>query len=103
MVKLERVREFGSAGKVFYFRVNHNRLITIDTEADNSIKWVWFHECDDIVSSFNAEGLVYVENLTSGIYLDLDKIREYDHMFIEHVNMFIEHVNMSSYSDELAF
>lgn len=83
MVKLDYVSEWGSLGKMFYFGVDHNRRISIDTEADNSIRFVWFHKGDEIVSYFMAEGLVYVENLTTGIYLDLDKIREYDSMFKE--------------------
>lgn len=83
-VRLDYVRDFGGElGKNFYFRVNKNKVICVDTDSDNSIRVVSFHDlrADKLVGCFMADGLVYIENITDGVNLDLDKIREYDHMF----------------------
>lgn len=84
MVRLDYVRDFGTeVGKRFCFIVDKNKSIAVDTDRDNSIRWVWFHDdrADKVVGCFSAVGLVYIENITDGINLDLDKIREYDNMF----------------------
>lgn len=83
-IRLDHVRDYGTElGKCFYFRVNKNKHISIDTDSDNSIRCVWFIDvrADKIVGHFTSVGLVYIENITDGVNLDLNKIREYDHMF----------------------
>ena len=88
LIKLNWVRDYseiGSKGKAYIFGVNDHKRIKIDTADDNSIESVWFHDdrADHIVAYFTVVGLVYIENLMSGVYLDVDKLREYDHMFKE--------------------
>ena len=83
-IRLNYVRDYGTElGKSFIFSVNENKRISIDTDSDNSIRWVWFHDdrADKVVSCFTTVGLVYIENITDGVDLDLNKIRKYDHMF----------------------
>lgn len=92
LIKLEWVRDYskiGSKGKAFVFGVNDHKRIKIDTADDNSVDCVWFHDdrADHVVGYFTAVGLVYIENLMNGIYLDEDKIREYDQMFRDEDNI----------------
>lgn len=85
-IRLNYVRDYGTElGKSFIFSVNENKRISVDTDSDNSIRWVWFHDdsADKVVGCFTTVGLVYIENITDGVDLDLDKIREYDYMFTD--------------------
>ena len=86
LIILDHVRDYGTElGKDFVFRVNRNKTICFSTDSDNAIRSVRFHDnkADKVVACYRTVGLVYIENITEGVNLDLNKINEYDNMFEE--------------------
>ena len=82
---MARLKE-GKILKSFDFRVDENRVISIDTEGDNSVNVIFLKDRrretgDRIVAMFISSGLCYIENLMTGACLDEKKIVGYAHMF----------------------
>lgn len=90
LIKLDHVRDYTAEGlgKRFHFLVDRNRRITVDTDNDNSVTDIWFHDSrSDGLSWFAVDGLLYIENIMTGIYLDPDKASAYDDIFVEYATM----------------
>lgn len=90
MLRLNYVRDYAKIGhgKVFNFRVDDNKSISIDTDKDNAITAIWFHdkrEDNSVVDWFSCKALVYMENIMSDqeLTIDLDKLALYDDCFID--------------------
>lgn len=90
MLRLNYVRDYSEmgCGKTFIFKVDDNKSISIDTEKDNAITAIWFHdkrEDNSVVDWFSCNALVYMEDIISDheLTIDLDKLALYDEWFID--------------------
>ena len=88
MLRLNYVRDYAEIGygKVYNFVVDENKSISIDTDKDNAIMSIWFHdirEDNSVVEWFTCTALVYIENIMSdtGMTIDMDKLALFDKCF----------------------
>ena len=88
MLRLNYVRDYAEigCGKAYKFTVDANRSIVIDTDKDNAINSIWFHdkrEDNSVVGWFTCKELVYIENIMSDleIAIDVDKLVSFDDCF----------------------
>ena len=86
MLRLVFVRDYTEigCGKVYSFVVDENKHISIDTDKDNTIISIWFYdkrESNSIVGWFIAKALVNIDNIMSGIDIDVDKLVSFEDCF----------------------
>ena len=88
MLRLNWVRDYAEigCGKAYHFKVDDNRSIVIDTDKDNAINSIWFHDKrvdNSVVEWFTCKALVYIENIMSDleIAIDVDKLVSFDDCF----------------------
>ena len=88
MLRLNYVRDYAEIGlgKTYKFEVDDNRSIVIDTDKDNVINFIWFHdqrEVNSVVAWFFCTALVYIENIMSDleIAIDVDKLLSFENCF----------------------
>lgn len=90
MLRLNYVRDYAKigCGKAYKFTVDDNRSIVIDTDKDNAINSIWFHdyrEDNSVTAWFSCTALVYIENIMSDleIAIDVDKLLSFKDCFID--------------------
>ena len=88
MLRLNYVRDYteNGCGKTYKFTVDVNRSILVDTDKDNAINSIWFHdkrEDNSVVAWFTCRALVYIENIMSDleIAIDVDKLISFNDCF----------------------
>ena len=90
MLRLNYVRDYAEigCGKAYKFTVDANRSVVIDTDKDNAINSIWFHdyrEDNSVIAWFICTALVYIENIMSDleIAIDVDKLLSFKDCFID--------------------
>lgn len=89
MLRLNYVRDYGEIAhgmKTYNFVVDENKSISIDTDKDNAITSIWFHDKrvdNSVVEWFTCKALVYIENIMSDmeIAIDVDKLLSFENCF----------------------
>lgn len=88
MLKLNYVRDYAEIGygKTYNFVIDENKSINIDTDKDNAISSIWFHDRrvdNSVVDWFICIALVYIENIMSDleITIDVDKLLSFEECF----------------------
>lgn len=94
MLRLSYVRDYveQGLGKVYYFSVNDDKRIAIDTDNDDYIDSIWFHDYrnDDnsVVAWFSANRHVSIKDIMGvGLDLSLDKIALYEECFTDNTEV----------------
>lgn len=90
MLRLNYVRDYADIelGKTYNFVVDENKSICIDTDKDNAITSIWFHDFrvdNSVVAWFECTALVYIENIMSDleIAIDLNKLASFEDDFMD--------------------
>ena len=87
LIKLSMVRDYRNCGKSFVFNVSESRHIVVDTDRDNKINMIWFHDHNNknnsVVNYFRALSPVYIEDITRANYLDVRMVCDKEERFQE--------------------
>lgn len=89
LIKLTKVRDYRkiNCGKSFVFDVTKSKHIVVDTDNDNKINTIWFHDTknknNSVVSFFSALSPVFTSDIMRANYLDVRMVCDREAQFQE--------------------